>query len=336
MAFFATSLLLLSGRAVGQLTVFIGMIKDPFLFIANKTKSQKSCLSPGRHAFQFSFRIPPYSLPSSFESNYGYVRYWIKARIHRRWRFDEVAKEMLNILSVVDVNCPRMLVRHTHMLYCIAPKWVHRFGTWILSNFYPPFVFLKCFITSTLILTTSRLRVYWCIREISFFFWLRNCWKSTSENLGYGLIHRPLSRQVWSTLKNLNLLSPRSAQRGRNHLRRLNDRPINAIIRGERQQNLQEKRCGANQSNSLNIPVNIFAAETTSHGTLHSTIHGSNSQKSKVTLAHLNVWSLKTREHLIQVSNLMDEKKYAIWAISESWLNSSVKDAQATGCLRCR
>lgn len=98
-----------------------------------------------------------------------------------------------------------------------------------------------------------------------------------------------MSRQVWSTLKNLNLLSPRSAQRGRNHLRRLNDRPINAIIRGERQQNLQEKRCGANQSNSLNIPVDIFAAETTSHGTLHSTIHGNNSQKSKVTLAHLNV-----------------------------------------------
>ena len=117
MAFFATSLLLFSGRAVGQLTVIIGMIKDPFLFIANKTKSQKSYLSPGRHAFQFSFRIPPYSLPSSFESKYGYVRYWIKARIHRRWRFDEVAKEMLNILSVVDVNCPRMLVRHTHMLY---------------------------------------------------------------------------------------------------------------------------------------------------------------------------------------------------------------------------
>ncbi|XP_073242995.1 arrestin domain-containing protein 3-like isoform X1 [Porites lutea] len=77
---------------------------------SNKTKSQKSYLSPGRHAFQFSFRIPPYSLPSSFESKYGYVRYWIKARIHRRWRFDEVAKEMLNILSVVDVNCPRMLM----------------------------------------------------------------------------------------------------------------------------------------------------------------------------------------------------------------------------------
>ena len=161
----------------------------------------------------------------------------------------------------------------------------------------------------------------------NFLFSLRNCWKSTSKDLGHGLMHRPLSRQVWLTLKNLNLLAPRRGQRGRNHQRRLNDRPINAIIRGERQQNFQEKRRGANQSNLLNIPVDIFAAKTTSHGTLHSTIHGNNSQKSKVTVAHLNVRSLKTREHLIQVRNLMDEKKYAIWAISESWLNSSVKNA---------
>ena len=101
--------------------------------------------------------------------------------------------------------------------------------------------------------------------------------------------------------------------------------PINAIIRGERQQNFQEKRRGANQSNLLNIPVDIFAAKTTSHGALHSTIHGNNSQ---VTVAHLNVRSLKTREHLTQVRNLMDEKKYAILAISEYWLNSSVKNAE--------
>ena len=162
----------------------------------------------------------------------------------------------------------------------------------------------------------------------NFLFSLRNCWKSTSKNLGYGLMHRPLSRQVWLTLKHLNLLAPRRGQRGRNHLRRPDDRPINVIIRVERQQNFQEKRRGANQSNLLNIPVDIFAAKTTSHGTLHSTIHGNNFLKSKVTVAHLNVRSLKTREHLIQVRNLMDEKKYAILAISKSWLNSSVKNAE--------
>ena len=60
-----------------------------------------------------------------------------------------------------------------------------------------------------------------------FLFSLHNCWKSTSKDLGHGVMHRPLSRQVWPTPKNLNLLAPRRGQRGRNHLRRLNDRPIN-------------------------------------------------------------------------------------------------------------
>ena len=140
----------------------------------------------------------------------------------------------------------------------------------------------------------------------NFLFSMRNCWKSTGKNLGHGLMHHPLSRQVWLTLKSLNLLAPRRGQRGRNHLRRLNDRPINVIIRVESQQNFQEKRRGANQSNLLNIPVDIFSAKTTSHGTLPSTIHGNNYQKSKVTVAHLNVRCLKTREHLIEVRNLMD------------------------------
>ena len=42
----------------------------------------------------------------------------------------------------------------------------------------------------------------------NFLFSLRNCWKSTSKTLGHGLTHRPLSKQVWLTLKNLNLLAP--------------------------------------------------------------------------------------------------------------------------------
>ncbi|XP_029211564.2 arrestin domain-containing protein 2-like [Acropora millepora] len=76
----------------------------------DKKKNQTVCLPAGRHAFQFSFKIPPFSLPSSFESKYGYVRYWLKARIQRPWKLDEVTKEMLNVLSVVDVNCPRLLL----------------------------------------------------------------------------------------------------------------------------------------------------------------------------------------------------------------------------------
>ena len=69
----------------------------------------------------------------------------------------------------------------------------------------------------------------------NFLFSLWNCWKSRSKSPGYGLMHRPLSKQGWLTLKNLNLLAPRRGQRGRNHLRRPHDRPINVLIRVERQ-----------------------------------------------------------------------------------------------------
>ncbi|KAL9987093.1 hypothetical protein ACROYT_G001339 [Oculina patagonica] len=84
--------------------------KTTLLGNSEKKRTQSSTLPPGRHAFQFSFKIPPYNLPSSFESKHGYVRYWMKARIHRAWRFDEVSKELVNILSSIDVNCPRMLL----------------------------------------------------------------------------------------------------------------------------------------------------------------------------------------------------------------------------------
>ena len=51
-------------------------------------------------------------------------------------------------------------------------------------------------------------------------------------------------------------------------------------------------------------------------------------QKSKVSVAHLNVQSIKDRNRLLQVRNLMAEKEYGILAVSESWLNSSFANAE--------
>ena len=51
----------------------------------------------------------------------------------------------------------------------------------------------------------------------------------------------------------------------------------------------------------------------------------SNLPKSKLKIAHLNVRSLKTRSHLLQVRELMREKDYDVLAVSESWLNSTVE-----------
>ena len=158
----------------------------------------------------------------------------------------------------------------------------------------------------------------------NFLFSLQNCWELTSKNLGHGLMHRPLSRQVWLTLKNINLLVPMRGQRERNHLRRPNDKSINVITRAERQQNVPEKRRSTNQRNLLNIPVDTFAAKTSDRNN-----KGMNRlQKSKIKMAHLNIRSLKNRNHLIQLRNIAEEENYGIIAISESWLNSTVSNAE--------
>ena len=105
----------------------------------------------------------------------------------------------------------------------LRPRVLHKFSSCNLIEFYPLFVFLKVFylyyFTSVSLLTYTR----------NFLFSLQNCWTSTSKNLGHGLMHRPLSRQVWLTLKNINLLAPTRGQRGGNHLRRPKDKPINVI-----------------------------------------------------------------------------------------------------------
>ena len=44
-------------------------------------------LPPGTHLFPFTFLLPP-GLPSSFESNIGHVRYYVKADIVRDWRWN--------------------------------------------------------------------------------------------------------------------------------------------------------------------------------------------------------------------------------------------------------
>ena len=96
------------------------------------------------------------------------------------------------------------------------------------------------------------------------------------------------------------------------------------ITRVERQQNLPEKRRSANQRKLFNIPVDTFAAKTSDRNN-----KGMNSlQKSKIKMAHLNIRSLKNRNHLIQLRNFAEEENYGIIAISELWLNSTVANAE--------
>ena len=63
----------------------------------------------GSHQHAFNFQLPE-NIPSSFEGEYGYVRYWCKAIIDKPWKFDHEAKNPFSVVKHVDLNrCSPML-----------------------------------------------------------------------------------------------------------------------------------------------------------------------------------------------------------------------------------
>ena len=60
-------------------------------------------LSPGIHYFPFSFMLPP-NLPSTFESDIGNVRYFIKAVIVRSWKWNHKVKQHFMVNGILDLN----------------------------------------------------------------------------------------------------------------------------------------------------------------------------------------------------------------------------------------
>lgn len=60
-------------------------------------------LQPGHHQFPFTFTLPP-NLPSSYESRIGNVRYQLKAKIDKPWKFDHKTKKMFTVVSMLDLN----------------------------------------------------------------------------------------------------------------------------------------------------------------------------------------------------------------------------------------
>ena len=71
------------------------------------------------------------------------------------------------------------------------------------------------------------------------------------------------------------------------------------------------------------IPVNISRA-VNPNTVMNKQKHSFN----KIKLSHLNVQSIRNRNHLIQVRELVVDKKIDILALSETWLNSSTTNAE--------
>lgn len=60
-------------------------------------------LPAGEHTYPFTCALPP-TLPSSFEGEFGHVRYTVKVTLDRPWKFDQDMKMAFTVIAPVDLN----------------------------------------------------------------------------------------------------------------------------------------------------------------------------------------------------------------------------------------
>ncbi len=84
-------------------TLGLLFIAKTFLFIPSQASGDAEMHPAGVHPYNFSFNLPQ-GLPSSFEGEYGYVRYECNAKIDKPWKFDHNAKVAFTVISHLDLN----------------------------------------------------------------------------------------------------------------------------------------------------------------------------------------------------------------------------------------
>ena len=156
----------------------------------------------------------------------------------------------------------------------------------------------------------------------------RNTLLSIRHFMKIPLAGQRLSGQLWDNLFYCKILKPTRGQRGGNHLRNHSIRAINPSTSREP---VVSFRNGVNRSNLWNIQVkkpatlkstclNSPGAATTDHNTVTS----------KLKMIHLNIRSLRNTAHLIQLRELAISQKLDVITISETWLNSTVTNAEVS------
>ncbi|VDO90973.1 unnamed protein product [Heligmosomoides polygyrus] len=78
-------------------------------FVVTKNGKEKERVLPaGVHEVPFSYTLPK-SLPTSFEGEFGHIRYTCRAICERPWDFDIVSRKAFTVIGVEDINSdPRL------------------------------------------------------------------------------------------------------------------------------------------------------------------------------------------------------------------------------------
>ncbi|XP_014210428.1 arrestin domain-containing protein 17 [Copidosoma floridanum] len=93
------------GRYINETDVVTGH-EDYFkahFYVLGSESSQEIELPAGTHTYPFNYVLPP-NLPSSFESDFGRIRYTAKAVLDRPWKFDQETKVAFTVVSHFDLN----------------------------------------------------------------------------------------------------------------------------------------------------------------------------------------------------------------------------------------
>ncbi|XP_034943031.1 arrestin domain-containing protein 17 isoform X2 [Chelonus insularis] len=83
-------------------------------YLLGSPSGEEMELPAGEHSYPFSCTLPP-NLPSSFEHDYGHVRYTVKAIIDRPWKFDHEVKIAFTVVSNFDLNKEARATEPVHL-----------------------------------------------------------------------------------------------------------------------------------------------------------------------------------------------------------------------------
>ncbi|XP_055620919.1 arrestin domain-containing protein 2-like [Toxorhynchites rutilus septentrionalis] len=77
-------------------------IEHKMVFLSSDS-TEATALNEGTHSFKFSYKLPPTS-PTSFEGDFGYIRYTIRIVLERPWKYDLTYKIAFTVVNQLDLN----------------------------------------------------------------------------------------------------------------------------------------------------------------------------------------------------------------------------------------